>query len=201
MSKAREEKKFSLEKLESLTRIKKEFIQAIENEDWEKLPEYPIVLGFVRNIAEGLDVSPTTALALLRRDYPPKSLKISPNPDVEKKISWSPKTSFLVGIGIFLILILGYLGIQYTKFMSPPSLEITKPKEEEVILSNRITVEGKTETDSKLEVNNQPVLVDADGNFKEEIEVSKETKELVFKSISRSGKETEVVRKISVEFD
>lgn len=201
LTKARRERGLSLERLESETRIKRVFIKAIEEEDWEKLPEYPVVLGFVRSIAGVLGIPDGKALALLRRDYPPKNLKINPNPDVEKKFSWSPKLTFLVGIGLFLLLLLGYLGLQYTKFMAPPMLEISKPKEEEVVFSKKVVVEGKTETDTTLEVNNQPIIVDADGNFSGSVEISKETTELTFKATSRSGKETEIKRKIVVEFD
>lgn len=198
---ARRERSVSLEQLESITKIKRNFIEAIEKEDWEELPEYPVVLGFVRNIAGSLDVSVESALALLRRDYPPKVLKVTPNPDVEKKFSWSPRLTFLLGISSFLLILLGYLGFQYMQFKSPPKLVINKPKEGEVVLSNKVLVEGLTETDANIEINNQPLIVDSDGNFKGEIEVSKDTKELIIKAIARSGKETVVNRKISVEFD
>ena len=196
LNKARKKKGLSLEKLESATKIKKNFLKAIEREEWEKLPEYPTVLGFVRNIAESLDISGLTALALLRRDYPPKDLKISPTPDVEKKFSWTPKLTFLLGIGVFLIILLGYLGIQYLNFMSPPKLIIQEPEKEEIILSKKVQVKGTTDTDSKVEVNNQPIIVDSDGNFEGEVEISKDTKEIIFVATSRSGKVTTINRKI-----
>jgi len=196
LNKARLQKKISLSKLESVTKIKKQFIEAIEKEDWKNLPEYPVILGFVRNIAGSLNVSVDTSLALLRRDYPPKKLKVTPSPDVEKKFTWSPKLTFMVGIGLFLLTLLGYLGFSYSRFISPPILMVQKPAEEEVVLSTVLKVMGTTDTDAKIEVNNQPVLVDADGNFEGVVEISEDLGEIIIIATSRSGKETVINRKI-----
>ena len=57
LKEARTQKRLSLSKLESQTKIKKNFIQAIENEDWESLPEFPVVVGFVKSIAGALKIS------------------------------------------------------------------------------------------------------------------------------------------------
>lgn len=196
LNKARKEKQISLEKLESITKIKKEFINSIEKEDWEALPEYPVILGFVRNISASLDVSTNTSLALLRRDYPPKDLKVTPSPDVEKKFVWSPKLTFMVGVGLFLLVLLSYLGFTYLRFIKPPQLLVQKPKEEEIVLSKKVLISGKTNTDVKVEVNNQPVIVDSDGNFKGEVEISESTDEIIIVATSRSGKQTTINRKI-----
>jgi len=196
---AREKKDVGLGKLEAATKIKKVFIRAIEEEDWEKLPEYPVVQGFVRNIADNLGVSTNNALALLRRDYPPKALKISPNPDVEKKFTWSPKFTFAIAISSFLLILLGYLVWQYKNFSSAPKLIIEKPKENEVLISTKVQVEGITNTDSKIEVDNQPILVDQDGNFKGEVEIDKNTTKIIFRAISRTGKETVIEREIQLD--
>jgi cytoskeletal protein RodZ len=42
---ARVKKKLSREKLEKLTKIKSSFLESIEKEDWNNLPEYPVVVG------------------------------------------------------------------------------------------------------------------------------------------------------------
>ncbi|MBL7036375.1 helix-turn-helix domain-containing protein [Candidatus Microgenomates bacterium] len=196
LSSARREKGVSLEQLELTTKIKKQFLEAIEKENWESLPEYPVILGFVSNIAGSLDVPVDTALALLRRDYPPKKLKVTPSPDVEKKFVWSPKLTFAIGVGLFLLTLLGYLGFQYTRFMNPPKLFISKPTEEEIVLSTKLKVSGITDTDAKIEVNNQPILVDSSGNFEGTVEISEDAGEITFVATSRSGKETKINRKI-----
>ena len=52
LKQGRLKKKISLVKLEEKTKIKKEFISAIEREEWANLPDYPTVLGFVKTLAD-----------------------------------------------------------------------------------------------------------------------------------------------------
>ncbi len=196
---ARLKKKLSLSNLERRTKIKKEFIYLIEKNDWDNLPEYPVVSGFVKNIAVFLDISASSANAFLRRDYPPKKLIINPKPDISTKFSWSPKLTFAVGIAIITLAILGYLGYEYKKFTTPPDISIVAPKDNEIVNSVKVKVQGKTTTDVTLTINNQPIILDQEGKFVTEILITKDTKTLTFKAVSRSGKVTEIVKNISVE--
>lgn len=199
LKEARTKKRLSLAKLENTTKIKKDFIEALEKEDWERLPEFPVLLGFVKSIAKILKVEEKSMVALLRRDYPPKVLSINPKPDVENRFVWSPKLTFAVGVGVILVLILGYLGLQYKKFVSPPSLSVFEPKEEQAVNQPKVKVSGRTDSDSVVKINNQPIIVDAEGNFSVEIEIYEGTKEIEVRAISRAGRETVVHRKIKPE--
>lgn len=199
LKEARLKKGISLIKLENLTKIKRDFISKIEKEDWNNLPEFPVVSGFVKNLGSALDLSVNNINAILRRDYPPKKLTINPKPDVQNKFTWSPKLTFAVGVGILIMSVLGYLGFEYSKFTRPPEIEIISPKNQEVFVENKIKVSGKTTTDVSLTVNNQPITLDQDGGFSVELEITKDTKELKFKAISRSGKITEKSVNITVE--
>lgn len=196
---ARIRKKYSLKKVEDLTKIKSNFIDAIENERWEVLPPFPTVLGFVKSVSTTLNINEKTAVAVLKRDYPPKLEPVSPKPDILLKFVWSPKLTFAVGTIIVLAAILGYLVFQYFRFISSPKLVVDKPKEGQMVIEDFVTVSGNTDTDAKITVNNQPVITDQDGKFSATLEVNAETKEVVIKSISRSGKETMVKRRITVE--
>ena len=199
LKEARVKRKLTFTKLEETTKIKREFISAIEKEDWEKLPEYPVVNGFVRSLAGVLKIDVRETLAKLRRDYPPKNLRINPKPDVSEKYIWSPKMTFLVAIAVFTLIILSYLGYQYVDFISPPSLEVINPNEEEVVTHPLLIVSGLTEPEAVIKVNNQPVIVEEDGKFFAEIEIFEGTQVIEVKAISRSGKETTMRRNIKVE--
>ena len=196
---ARTEKKLSLAQLEKETKIKMGFLEALETGDWKSLPELPVITGFVKNIAGVLRVNKKQVIALLRRDYPPKKLSINPKPDVSDKFSWSPKLTFAIGSLAIFFTIVTYLVFQYKSFIDLPSLEIQTPQDGEVVTQLVLTVSGLTETEATIKVNNQPVLVDENGNFSAEIEVFEGTKEIVVKATSRSGKETEVKKSINVD--
>lgn len=193
---ARVRKKISIEVVEKETKIKKDFIKAIENSDWESLPEYPVVVGFVKNLATFLGIEPKRSTALLRRDYPPKTLSVNPKPDVSKEFIWSPKLTFIVGVIIVVVMILGYLSIQYVKFISPPELSVIIPKENQEVDGNFVNIEGVTDSDATITANNQPIIVNDEGRFSAELEISNQTSEVVIVATSRSGKATQIKRKI-----
>lgn len=196
---ARVKKRFSLKKIEEITKIKSNFIELIEEEKWDSLPPFPTVLGFVKSLSAPLEIDEKMVGAILKRDYLPKKLNINPKPDVSSKFAWGPKLTFILGIGAFLLIILGYLGFQYFKFISPPSLKVESPKEGQMISGSSIKVFGSTDSDSKLVINGQPVMVDDDGKFSTDIEIVPETKEITVQSISRSGKTTTISRKIVIK--
>ena len=195
---ARTEKRYSTVRLENLTRIKKDFIEAIEREDWNSLPPFPTVLGFVKSLAGSLSLPERNVVAVLKRDYPPKKLNINPKPDIGNKFVWSPKLTFLVGVGVIVLIIFGYLLFQYVRFISPPHLTVISPRPGQVITQSIILVTGTTDTDVKITVNNQPVSVNEDGSFSVNLDVAKNTTEIDVTATSRSGKVTTISRKITV---
>ena len=196
---ARVRKKFSIKRVEEITKIKSDFIDAIEKENWGALPNFSTTLGFVKSIAGAIGINENSAAAIFKRDYPPKTQVIAPKPDAVNKFSWSPRLTFALGVGVALVFILGYLGIQYSEFISPPSLRVETPKDGDSIDGKYVVVSGTTDTDAKIIVNNQPVLVSPDGKFLVGLDVVSETKEIEIKAVGRSGRETVVKRKISVK--
>lgn len=205
LKEARIQKDYSLHFIGEKTKIKKNFIEAIENHNWQALPAFPTVLGFVKSISGVVGVDEKTAIATLKRDYPPQRYfsdsvgRINPKPDVSSKFSWSPKLTFTLGIIGVLIVVFGYLVFQYFQFISPPKLNIDSPKENQAINGNSVLVFGSTNGDAKIMVNNQPVIVTDDGKFSVNIGITLETHEIDVVALSRSGKMTEVRRKIVVQ--
>ena len=198
---ARAQKRYSRSKLEEITKIKTGFIEALEAEDWEKLPEYPVLQGFVRNISEALKLDQKNLSAVLRRDYPPKDLRINPKPDVATKFMWNPRLTFLLGIFVVSLMIIGYLTFQYVSFISPPKVSIDFPNEGQVVRKRELKVTGIVEKEAAVFVNNQPALVDGEGSFSATIEIFEGTEEIVIKAIKRSGRETIIKRKIKPELN
>lgn len=201
LKEARSKKKYSREKLEKETKIKSSFIEYLEREQWGKLPDYSVVVGFVKSISNTLGIDSNAAVAILRRDYSRKyKVDVNPKPDVERKLSWSPRLTFYLGITIVMIAVLGYLIFQYSNFVAEPKLEVYKPSEGEVIKQREIEVSGITNTDASVLVNNQPVLTDESGNFTAEIEIFEGTEKIEIEATSRSGRKTKVIINIIADF-
>jgi len=199
LKEARARKKYSLARLEKETKIKKIFLDAVEKGIWHSLPEFPVVVGFVKKIAKALDISERQSVGFLKRDYPPKALSISPKPDIERKFIWSPKLSFISGVVIVTLVVFSYLTVQFLNFTSPPPLSVSAPLEDEVVKEKTLMVKGKTDSQATVKVNNQPVLVEENGEFTAQIEVFEGTSEITVVAKSRGGKETMIQRKIRLE--
>lgn len=195
----RKRKNLTVSDLAATTKIKAEFIQAIEKGRWKLLPEYPVVVGFVKNIFKALGMEEGQGAALIRRDYPPNNLPINPKPDIAKEFVWGPRMTFFAGVALFTLTILGYLVFQYISFISPPDLLVDKPAEGEIVTTRNVNVAGSTDPEATVNVNNQPVIIDENGHFESFVEVVPETKEVVIIAKSRSGKESIIKRSIKVE--
>lgn len=195
---SRRKRKLSRKELEKETKIKADFIKSLEKEKWNTLPEYPVIVGFVKSLSSVLGIDPGKTVALLRRDYPPKSLSINPKPDVVQRFSWSPKNTFGLGMVLVVLTIFLYLSFQYINFITPPKLVVFKPSENQRVEEGLLTVSGNVEVEATVIVNNQPVVLSESGDFSTEIEVFEGTEEVVVVARSRSGRETVIIRKVDV---
>src|SRR5258708_10872582 len=173
---ARLRRNYSREDLGEISHIKMSFIAAIEKADWENLPEFNIVIGFVKSIAHFLDIPENQAVSILRRDYPPKLIqKVNVKTKKEnfgKRFMWGPRMTFLAGVLVIILIVLGYLGFQYRKFNQPPSLIVNEPSQSEIVKGFHLNVVGQTDPDATLMVNDQPVIVNGDGSFNTQIDIN-----------------------------
>src|SRR5258706_8754714 len=157
-------RKLTLEEAARATKIKSSFLAAIERGEYNKLPSPAYAKGFVTNYASFLGLPRAETLALFKRDFDEKrAYKVLPDsltrrqqvfPGLRIKI----QESLLIVGGLFL-LFLGFLFFQYRSAFFPPALTVSTPKNE-AVLAKDIIVTGKTDTDTTVTVNNQPVSLD-----------------------------------------
>jgi cytoskeletal protein RodZ len=199
--KVRHARGITLDELENKTKIKRVFLRSIEKDEWQKLPEYPVLFGFIKNIAKALGMDEAKAVAIFRRDYPLPELSLTPKPPLKKEFRIGPRLTFLVGIALVIVILLSYLGFQYFKFVRPPALNVLEPTQGQVVRKKTLKISGKTDPDAVVKVNNQPVLVSNDGNFETEIDIFEGTHQVDIVAISRSGKVTAIKRTINPQLE
>lgn len=66
---ARNEQQISLLEAEEATKIRQQYLLALENDDLVKFPDMVTAQGFLKNYCEFLKVDPESTLAIFRRDY------------------------------------------------------------------------------------------------------------------------------------
>ena len=192
---ARLEKQISLEKASQFLKIRKEFLEALEEDNFSALPSYTSSLGFLKNYAEFLGISPRFILAVFKRDFsgPRGFLKTGTKP---LKFNWGPKmTLILIAIFSFLVLV-GYLGYQYFSLRKAPFLEVFSPSEGEQVFREKVEVRGKTQPDALLTINDTSVFLSSKGEFHYEIELFPGENKIIIIAKNKLGKETKVERTI-----
>jgi len=109
LKRERELREVSIDEICSATRIAPKFLEALENEEWEKLPGGVFGRGFVRTIARYLGLSEENLLSeydLARGEIiSPTSQR--PEERIPSTPKWIPATALLVVIVVLLALILG----------------------------------------------------------------------------------------------
>ncbi len=193
-------KGFTLLQVEKSTKIRAKFLEAIETEDYAKIPSFPYLQGFVKNYSTFLGLRTTTMLAILRREYTLKEKeknKIIEEPLTKTYWQITPNKVIMLVVSILVFMLFSYFITQYIALHAPPPLLLEQPKEDLIVETEQIPVYGKTDADATLTINNEAVLVKDDGKFYKDVTLNVGTNTLVITSTSRVGEKTSTIRKIT----
>lgn len=194
-----------IEKMAELTKIRPEYLQALEENRFYDLPAATFVKGYIKIYAKlfGFDYQPL--LALLRRDYKESAVgKLVPRefikPVLKKREIWTPITFAVVGLVAVFLTLMTYVVVQWYNIQKPPKLVVTAPKENEFV-SSQIKVKGETVNDAVVTVNAQPVAIDANGEFQTDVYIPREGIHTIsIEAVDRRGKRSTLQRSIHVRF-
>ena len=192
-------KELTLETVASKTKIKLEYLEAIENSQFDRLPSATFAKGFLRNYASYLYLNPDTIVAMFRRDFTQNEQgEIIPrglvNP-VGAKPKFFSVTILLTTIAT--LAFLSFLGFQLVSWWSLPKLRLLQPQNGDTY-GEKITFKGTTESDSTVIVNGQQVIVDGSGQFTLDLIFPSGTHTVLIEAKNRQGKSTLVERSFTV---
>lgn len=113
----RVKKGISLEEVEKETRIRKKYLELLENNDFPGVGQATTVKGFIKNYADFLELPSSRLLAIFRRDFGEDKigqvvLRGLAEPLNKKRFFWTPRKTIVLLIILFGLLFLGYLGAQ-----------------------------------------------------------------------------------------
>lgn len=203
LSEERKKQHKNLDELSFNTKIPVSSLEKLENDRFDLLPPEAFVKGFIRNYAQELLLDPEKVLAVFRRDHQVKSKnKLLPKGmahPLDESSAWTDKISRLLFPIIIITVIVGFLFFQVKSYIFAPKLSVLSPKDNEVIHSLTLEVKGVTIPDAAIYVNNQLASVNFDGNFDYSLSLLPGENIIKIKSVSRTGKETEVKRTVTVD--
>ncbi len=211
--KMREERCASVAEVSRNTGIQIAYLEYLESGEFEKLPAEVYVRGFLRRYAEYLGISDEPILRQYDRERGmDQSMKNtdqdeqdSMNRGAFQKIPSVVVNPTRIAVAIFLVVASSaflYVYSQYRLFVSEPVLAVVEPMAEVTRTeASSIGVVGKTDPDSRIYINDQPVLVDENGGFREKIDLQKGVNTVTVRSINRFNKEAKKVYSIEANFD
>jgi hypothetical protein len=202
LKKLRSDKRFSLGEASRVTRIQVKYLEYLEEGNYDKLPADVYIKGFLRSYGDFLGVDGVVLTRIYEKERGiQKNLK--KGNDTEngtrsgpKKINVSPfiltpkKIIFAIAILIFSGAIY-YLYKEFQSFANAPRLTIISPLPNTDLDSNSVFVEGVTDKDAVLFINDQPVLINDEGKFRENITLRSGANAITVKAINKFKKETE----------
>ena len=201
LKKKRLDRDLTLENIARETKIKKEFLYAIEEGDFQSLPSENYALGFVKNYSKFLGIPLTKAMPLFRREYKSKhSMSIVPEfRETSSKFNKFFLNSKTFIVALIVVIFAVYVFIQYSSLIFAPKLEITNPKDGSTIKTNVVEVSGKTDPYAQVLVNGEDVYVSLSGTFRKSIYSFSGDNEIEVIAKNRFGKESR--REINVKVE
>ena len=166
LSSQRKFKRISISRAASDLLIKKEHLEALEQEDWPSLPEPPFVKGFITSYAHYLSLDPKHILAIYRREYDerkyPKSHSLERR---QRRLFLTPARLVNLVFALAIVIFIAYLTVQYLSILQAPKLEIFSPQDDVTLTVPAVVVSGKVEKDTTVSIDGQFVLITPEGNF------------------------------------
>lgn len=197
----REHLGISIKELSKVAKIPPKYLVCLEQGEYEKLPPNVYVKGFLKTLAQIFRVDEHQLLSLFEAE---KSLSdhlsqtLSPPEKNMPRFVFNPRTLATAAIVLVGLTSLAYLYFQINSVRKSPVLEVFSPLEDGVADTSYLAVSGRTEPGANVYLNNQPIMTDADGNFRENLSMAPGTNLLTIKAVNKFENETVVTRKVVI---
>ncbi len=197
----REEMQLSVAELASRAGVRATYVEAIEAGRYDQTPGHTYVRGFLRSIAEALELSPDVVLARFDADPVGAAQPSNATPTMRgiRQSRWSYRSIRFVAFAGVILAVLVYFGFQVRGILAPPPLTVSDPAADVAVTEPRITIQGATEPEVTVQVNGQDVQVDRAGNFQETIDLQAGVNTLTITAARKRSRVATVVRRVLVQ--
>ena len=194
----RQELDVALESVERNTHIRIKYLELIEQGNYTDLEDNVYSRGYVKNYAEFLGFDTKEILRLYtqeRHDYSlsqgssrAKVKKSSLKPIDSQTFTVTPKTFLVALAGLFLIIMVGYVGFQLSKLSTPPAINLSN-QEKSTVTTSYVIVSGEVDSGSDVFINDSPILTSPDGSFSDKVLLADGTNQIKITARNKFGKE------------
>lgn len=199
----REKKGLELLEVSAAININIKYLQAIESGNYRDLPKGAYGKIFFKKYIEYLDIRHKNIVNEFIKEQN-RSQNFESNIFFNQVVSWKnllslPKVLRNLLILLVVVVCFLYLFFYFKNVFAPPFLELEVPQDNQIVSDYNITVQGKTEPESELKINNNLVLIDQAGAFSEGVHLKSGINIIEVSSKKKYSRERIVTRKILVE--
>lgn len=197
----------SLQKVSKEINIAVNYLEALEQNEFQKIPGEIYAKSFLKAYASylGLDLEEIISHYETERKIYSKTKKFEFNRHMNpvRRVSQlhllvTPKLLRSLVIVFLALVCLVYLGLKIQAITAGPEITIFQPASDLVTEQNFIEVAGQIGKETTLEINGQPVMIDNQSQFKETLELQSGVNLIEFKATTRHGRQGKVFRQVIV---
>lgn len=200
---AREALGQSPEDVERAIHVSKKYVLALERNDFRALPEQVYARKFARALASHYGLDPAEAVDALLQEMTvvggAEAVRHPVNFVEGRRLMAAPLLIKSSLVAAFFLAIAGYFGWSIRQILKPPKVVLYSPMHDQSFPNGRVPLEGATEPETDLTVNGVPVLIEADGSFKEILNLPPGVSSLRVAAKKKHSREEEILLQVIVE--
>jgi len=200
---ARAEKNVSLKEVSRATGIREKYLEAIEQADWQKLPDGVYGKNFLREYAIFLNLKAGELVALYEKQ--PMSSGKNKKDLFSKQVAnfryflSIPKLAKSILIIFIAAVCFSYLIFCLKHVVTPPLLLLSSPSDNMITEKKTVDFIGNSEPEAEIQINGNTILSDASGFFSKRINLKDGINTITVIAKKKYGSETVIKRQILVK--
>lgn len=203
---AREESGLSLASVSARTKIPERFIVQFET-DGRATQEDVYSKIYLKAYAKFLGFDTTTLVDLYKKEQartaPAPERRAAPKKHPAANLPTSamvvtPKVIHAVLLGLVVLGLAAYFAFEVKKIIAPPDISLAAPQDGLVTTERSLVIEGRTEREVALRINGKAVSPDANGNFRDMLDLQEGLNLITVVGAKKHSKEMTVTRRIIV---
>jgi transcriptional regulator with XRE-family HTH domain len=204
LKQARQAKNINLAQAARELQIKREYLEALEQGQWDNLPAGVYGKNFLREYSLWLGLDPAAYRDLFSSDAPPattpkqKFIFSQAIPHITNFLA-VPRIIKNILIVLAVMVCVAYLGFRLEQIISPPELTILNPADSLTTTENIIQIKGLTEAEAEVKINGEMVLTDANGGFTKLINLKTGLNTITVIAKKKYSRELKITRNIIVQ--
>ena len=167
---------YSREQIAEKAHVSLTYLKNLEDGHYELLPGQVYAKQFIKNLADYYRLSADALIGMYNKECGFHKLILEPKRLSDKNnivFSWLTPTLIKKSIvSIISLCLLAYMVWEVTAIYRPPKLEINSPQSEQTTDQAFIDINGSTAKNSNVTINEQTVIINGDGSFKQTVNLA-----------------------------